>query len=107
MELARQLTWATERAELSHYRTKDNVEVDAVLENRRGAVVGIEVKAASTVGSDDFRGLRHLAQRLGNDFLVGIVLHTGNQTLSFGPRMRAMPVSTLWEVAASLRSTVC
>lgn len=97
-ELARQLTWSQERAELFHYRTKDKIEVDAVLENRRGQVVGIEVKAASTVRPDDFRGLRHLADRLGDDFLTGIVLYTGPQTLSFGPRLRAMPVSALWEV---------
>jgi hypothetical protein len=25
------------------------------------------------------------------------VLYTGQQTLSFGPRLRAMPVSALWE----------
>jgi predicted AAA+ superfamily ATPase len=101
MELSRQLTWASERARLFHYRTKDNVEVDAVLENRRGQVVGIEVKAASTVGLDDFRGLRHLAQRLGDDLVVGLVLHTGRQTLSFGPRLRAIPISAIWETAAS------
>jgi hypothetical protein len=35
MELARQLTWARHRAELFDYRTKDKVEVDAVLENRQ------------------------------------------------------------------------
>ncbi len=98
MELARQLTWTRQRAELFHYRTKDKVEVDAVLENRQGSVVGIEVKASSTVGPDDFRGLRHLAARTGDDFIVGVVLYTGTQTLPFGPRMRAMPVGTLWEI---------
>jgi predicted AAA+ superfamily ATPase len=98
MELARQLTWSEESVELFHYRTKDKVEVDAVLENRRGQVVAIEVKAASTVRESDFRGLKHLAERLGDDFLVGVVLHTGSQTLPFGPRLRAMPVSALWEV---------
>lgn len=98
MELARQATWSESRVELFHYRTKDKVEVDTVLENRQGKVVGIEVKAASTVGRDDFSGLRHLAQRLGDDFVVGLVLYTGQQTLSFGPRMRAMPVSAIWEV---------
>ena len=46
MELARQLTWSDERVELFHYRTKDKVEVDAVLENRQGRMVGIEVKAS-------------------------------------------------------------
>ncbi len=98
MELARQATWSQTRVELSHYRTKDDVEVDAVLESRQGKVAGIEVTAASTVGQDDFRGLRHLAQRLGDDFVAGLVLYTGQQTLSFGPRLRAMPVSALWEV---------
>jgi len=98
MELARQATWSQTRAELFHYRTKDHVEVDAVLESRPGKVVGIEVKAASTVGQEDFRGLHHLAQRLGDDFVAGLVLYTGQQTLSFGQRLRAMPVSALWEV---------
>lgn len=101
MELARQATWSDTRIELFHYRTKDKTEVDVVLENRQGKVVGIEVKAASTVGQDDFSGLQHLAQRLGNDFVVGLVLYTGQQTLSFGPRLRAMPVSAIWEVSAT------
>ncbi|WP_327640736.1 ATP-binding protein [Kribbella sp. NBC_00482] len=97
MELARQLTWSQQRAELYHYRTKDQVEVDIVLENRRGQVVAIDVKAASTVKGEDFRGLRHLADRLGDDLQIGIVLYTGQQTLPFGPRFRAIPISALWE----------
>lgn len=99
MELARQLTWSDESVELYHFRTRDKVEVDAVLENRRGQVVGIEVKASATPRSEDFRGLRHLAERLGDDFIAGIVLHTGDQTLPFGPKLRAMPVSAVWELA--------
>jgi uncharacterized protein len=98
MELARQLTWSRQRAELFHYRTKDKVEVDAVLENRQGRVVGIEIKASSTVAAGDFRGLRHLAERIGSDFIAGIVFYTGRQTLPFGPRLRAVPVSALWQV---------
>lgn len=47
---------------------------------------------------DHCRGLRHLADRLANDFLVGLVLYTGVQTLPFGDRMRAMPVSALRKV---------
>ena len=97
MEIARQLTWSEQQADLFHYRTRDKVEVDAVIENRRGQAVGIEVKASSTVRSEDFRGLRHLADRLGTDFVVGIVLYTGTETLPFGDGMRAMPLSALWE----------
>jgi len=99
MEIARQLTWSEQRAEVYHYHTKDNVEVDLILENRRGHVVAIEVKAGSTVRAQDFRGLRHLAARVGDDLLVGIVLYTGRQTLPFGPRFRAIPLSVLWEAS--------
>jgi predicted AAA+ superfamily ATPase len=99
-ELARQLTWSEQPTDLYHYRDHSRFEVDAVLENRRGQVVGIEVKAASTVGPDDFRGLRRLADRLDDDFVAGIVLYTGSSTLPFGDRLRAMPVSALWQVPA-------
>jgi predicted AAA+ superfamily ATPase len=99
MELARQLTWSEQEADLFHYRTRDQVEVDVVLENRRGQVIAVEVKAASTVRAEDFRGLRHLANRLGRDFLVGAVLYTGTETLPFGPQLRAIPLSAVWEAA--------
>jgi len=29
--------------------------------------------------------------------LVGAVLYTGQETLPFGPRMRAIPISAVWE----------
>jgi predicted AAA+ superfamily ATPase len=61
-ELARQPTWSTKLADLYHYRDHNKVEGDVVLENRRRHVIGIEVKAASTVRTDDFAGLRQLAQ---------------------------------------------
>jgi hypothetical protein len=69
-----------------------------VLENRRGQVVAIEVKAATTVRAEDFRALRHLAERLGDDFRLGVVLYTGDSTLPFGPKLRAVPVSALWSL---------
>jgi uncharacterized protein len=97
-ELARQLTWSQELADLYHYRDHDKVEVDAVLENRRGEVVGIEVKAASTVRAEDFNGLRRLAEKLRDDFLAGVVLYTGNATLPFGPKLRAVPISAVWQL---------
>lgn len=96
MEIARQLPLADIGAELFHYRTKDQVEVDIVLQTPDRQVVGIEVKASSTPKSDDFRGLRHLADRLGDDFRAGYVLHTGQRTLSFGDKLRALPISALW-----------
>jgi predicted AAA+ superfamily ATPase len=98
MELARQLTWSSERPRLYHYRTKDRVEVDAVLETPDGRVVAIEVKAGATIRSEDLTGLRHLADRLGPRFVAGYVLYTGQQTLPFGDRLRAVPIDALWQV---------
>jgi predicted AAA+ superfamily ATPase len=99
MELARQLTWSEERVRLHHYRTKDGVEVDAVLESADGRVVGVEVKAGSTVRSEDLTGLRHLESRLGSRFVAGYVLFTGQQNLPFGDRLRALPIEALWRAA--------
>lgn len=98
MELARQLTWAYEPVRLFHYRTRDGVEVDAVLERASGEVVGVEVKSSATIGAQDFRGLRHLRDRVGDRFVAGLLLYTGGQTLPFGDRLRALPLSALWEL---------
>jgi len=71
-------------------------EVDIVVENPASEVVGIEVKASSTVKSGDFKGLKHLSELLGDHFLGGIVLYTGDQPVPFGSNLYALPVSTLW-----------
>jgi predicted AAA+ superfamily ATPase len=96
MELARQQTWNDQRTSLSHFRTKDGVAVDAVLERPDGRVVGIEVKAGSNVRSEDLAGLRHLERRLGDRFVAGYVLYAGQETLPFGDRVRALPLEALW-----------
>ena len=98
MEIARQLTWSRTRADLYHYRTKDKVEVDIVLENRQGRVIAIKVKASATARPDDFAGINHLASRLGDDLVAGILLYAGTDTLPFGEKNRAVPISALWEM---------
>ncbi|HEX5116685.1 MAG TPA: ATP-binding protein [Pseudonocardiaceae bacterium] len=96
MELARQLTWSEERGRLYHYRTRDQIEVDAVIETPDGRVIGVEVKAGSTIRTEDLTGLRNLASRLGDRFVAGFVLYTGQQTLPYGDKLRAVPVDALW-----------
>lgn len=100
MELARQLRWSRTRAELFHYRTKDKVEVDIVLEDRRGRVVAIDVKASATVRPEDFRGINHLASRLGESLIAGVVLYTGPESLAFGEKNLAVPLSAVWETVS-------
>ncbi len=98
-ELARQLSWSEEPVSLFHYRDRDRNEVDAVLERASGEIVGIEAKAAETLRAEDFRGLRRLASQTGDRFHAGYVLYAGAEVLSFGPRMRAAPISALWTTA--------
>jgi hypothetical protein len=99
MELRKQLTWSQTPAQLFHFRTLvGQHEVDVVLENAAGKLVGVEVKARSTVGSDDFKGLRTLAEQVGKRFLRGVVLYAGNEAVPFGSNLHALPISTLWLV---------
>ncbi len=101
MELARQLTWSRERGRLYYYRTRDRVEVDVVIETPDGRIVGIEVKAGATVRTADLAGLRNLARQAGDRFVAGYVLYTGQQTLPFGEKLRAVPLDALWRLGGS------
>ncbi len=96
MELQKQLSWARTAAVLHHFRTHTQREVDFVLEDRRGRLVGIEVKAAATLRSTDFAGLRSLAELAGRRFHRGVLLYRGTESVPIGPRSLAVPVETLW-----------
>lgn len=89
--------WAEHRVSFSHFRTKDKEEVDLVLEDRQGRIVGIEVKASATVRADDFRGLRQLQAAVGERFVKGLVLCDHNRLIPFGEKLFAAPVSLLWQ----------
>lgn len=95
-ELLKMLAWQSTPCSLFHYRDKDQVEVDFVIETEAGDIAGIEVKAAASVNPADFTGLRKLAAGGGADFRMGIVLYDGHQVLSFGGNLYAAPVSSLW-----------
>jgi hypothetical protein len=100
MELRRQSAWSREEPHLLHFRSSVGQEVDLVLETRSGRLVGVEVKAAASLGPADFRGLEALAEVAGRDLHRGIVLYTGDQVVPFGPRRHAVPVRALWEWSA-------
>jgi uncharacterized protein len=96
MELKKQISWSDTRPAILHYRTQTGQEVDAVLEDTAGRIVGIEIKSAKSVGGQDFRGLQSLAEAAGNNFLRGIVLYSGSEMVSFGSSLFAMPIDSLW-----------
>ena len=95
-ELLKLASWSQERYEFSHFRDKERNEIDIVIEDRRGRVVGIEVKASATVTTRDFAGLRRLSEACGDRFVLGLVLHDHGQVVPFGERLFAAPISALW-----------
>lgn len=95
-EILRLSTWNDRPLTLHHYRDKDQDEVDIILEDHAGVIVGIEVKASATVRSTDFKGLRKIAAAGGDAFKLGLVLYDGDTLVPFGDRLFAAPISCLW-----------
>lgn len=95
-ELRRHASWRDETIIFSHFRNKDQVEVDLVLESR-GLVAGVEVKAGATVTGSDFKGLIKLREAVTNRFAAGVVLYDGDAVASFGDRLHAVPLAQLWQ----------
>lgn len=95
-ELLAQASWSEELTTAGHWRTRDSIEVDLVLETYDGRTVAFEVKAASRVSGSDYSGLRRLRERLGESFVAGAVLHTGARSYTMEDRLLALPIDRLW-----------
>lgn len=98
-ELRRQASWHHETLSFSHFRDKDGVEVDIVIERGPRAVAAVEVKASATVRASDFSGIRKLKDAAGGNFAGGVVLYDGEIAATFGDGMFAVPIRALWEPA--------
>jgi predicted AAA+ superfamily ATPase len=96
-ELRRQAGWHEDDVRFHHFRDKDSVEVDIVLEKGAREVAGVEVKASATVTAADFRGLRKLRDASGKRFVLGVVLYDGETIAGFGDGLHAIPIRSLWE----------
>lgn len=97
-ELRRQASWHDKAHAFFHFRDRDGAEVDIVVERGARELVGVEIKAAATVSTADFRGLRKLKDAAGARFVGGVVLYDGETSASFGDGMHAVPLRALWEL---------
>ena len=102
-ELLRLASWADDSYDLMMYRDKDQLEVDVVIANGLGQLVGVEIKASASVQAAHLAGLRRLAAQAGDRFLGGVVLYDGIQTLPMGSvdgqPIWALPLASLWQGA--------
>jgi predicted AAA+ superfamily ATPase len=96
LELLKMTSWAKSPIDLYHYRMHTGAEVDLVLENRAGQIVGIEVKATETISSDDWKGLSVLSEEMGEKMVRGIIFYPGKEIVALRKNLLALPLSTLW-----------
>ena len=95
-ELLKHTTWAEADYQILYYRDADQYEVDFVVENRAGELVGVEVKASATITEKDLRGLKRLQVLAGDTMRMGVILYDGTEALPLGDKLWAVPLSSLW-----------
>lgn len=95
-ELRKQIGWSATQPTMHHFRSSGQEEIDLVLEDSRGRLVAIEVKASSRVEDRDFRHLRRFKEDVGRKFVAGLVLYSGGDVVSFGKNLHAVPIAALW-----------
>jgi predicted AAA+ superfamily ATPase len=97
IELEKSLPHLVKRWRLYHWR-QEGREIDIVAEAPRRVLAVLEMKAAATVGIDDFRHINwFLSEGTGKSYKgIGFVVYLGNDLLSFGAGRIALPLSMLW-----------
>jgi predicted AAA+ superfamily ATPase len=96
-QLRSQISSAAKPCKLHHLRQEQGRrEIDLVIEVGASKIIGLEIKASSSPTSAAGQHLAWLRDELGDQFVAGIVLHTGPQTYSLGDRIVAAPICTLW-----------
>jgi predicted AAA+ superfamily ATPase len=82
---------------LRHYRDRAGREIDFVIENDRGEILGIEVKSSSSFSVSDARHMIWFKQNIAKDKpFIGVILYTGENTLPLGNDIYAVPMAALW-----------
>ncbi len=79
------------------YRDADKREIDFLVEDGEGNLLGVEVKAGSIVRPDDFKHLRWFKEKMASRGFVGMVMHTGDEVAPFGDGMFAVPMASFFE----------
>jgi uncharacterized protein len=96
MELRKQSGWSGTQPQFYYWRTASGQEVDFVLEDSAGHLVGIEVKASATLHGGDLRGLQTLADAARKRWIRGVVLYTGSEIIPFAGNLHGIPIPHLW-----------
>lgn len=82
---------------LSHLRARENQEIDFLIENENGDLLGIEVKAAESLKADDFKTLKWFEEKHdGPTHFTGVVLYAGHSVIRISESLWGIPMSLMW-----------
>lgn len=95
-ELMKQVSWLDGISGVGHWRTRDDDEVDLVVERDDGRIVAVEVKASRRVDPREIAPLRKLRDAAGTAFLAGVVLYLGAQSYTLEGGLHVVSVDQLW-----------
>lgn len=91
-----QAGWAYPELQFSHYRDKDQIEVDLIIEKGRD-VWAVEIKRAASIQEKDGAGLARISAQTGKYFRGGILLYSGVNCLPLKiNKCFAVPLTWLW-----------
>ncbi len=98
MEFYKHAQWASNEVAIYHFRDKQKNEVDIVLEQTNGQIIGVEIKASASINMRDFKGLSKLAEYAKEKFSHGILFYSGEEILPFHQgdnKFYAIPIGIL------------
>ena len=96
-QLRAQATVSEHRCRLYHLRQHHGRhEVDVVVELDAQRLVAFEIKATAAPSLNDARHLAWLRDHTAEQFVAGVVLHTGPGAFPLADRLWALPINSLW-----------
>lgn len=93
-ELLKGVKYSMRNTKLFFYRTTDKKEIDFIIE-RNQKIIAVEVKLSQTITLPDFKHIIDLKKSYKN-FKSGFIFYSGENILSFGSDLFALPVKILF-----------
>jgi predicted AAA+ superfamily ATPase len=97
-ELLKQKEWSDNFYNVYHFRDKDGLEVDTIIETQDGSIILIEIKSTLTHRPENFKGIRKLAKIFGSKLKAGFVISMAPDVYPAGKNMWHIPASLIWDL---------
>jgi len=95
-EMIKWMKTVQRQEEIYFYRTRSGLELDILLQTEKG-MIGMEIKARTSVAPADLQPMREVAKGLGKEWRGGFVVYLGNSIRKVGePNLWAVPSRRLF-----------